>query len=146
MPWWGWILVVLAGIGLAMFPVQVLALAKRVPREVWLAIAGLLLLFFVYRIGYQVRDWECKAENKAAQDAADKEAAKQVEAAPKVAEDAKKSVQPVIEERVIYVNKNNTVSCDEPYSDGVQSEIHKAEATIDRLRSRGNPKDGKADD
>ena len=135
MPWWGWILVVLAGIGLAMFPVQAFALAKRVPREVWLAIAGLLLLFFVYRIGYQVRDWECKAENKAAQDAADKQSTAQEQAAPVIAQEAIEAVQPQVIERVRIIREQipSTVSCPD-YDAIVQSEIRKAKAAADRVR------------
>jgi hypothetical protein len=123
-----------------------LILLRKVPREFWYLLA-VVALFAVLRwhwidVGYD----RCMEGNRKAQEAAAIEAKKQEAEAPKVADDAKAEVQPVIEKRVIYVNKTNTVSCDEPYSDGVQSEIHKAEATIDRLRSRGNPKDGKADD
>lgn len=133
MPWWGWILVVLAGVGLAMFPAQALLIARRVPLPVWLVLAAILIVFGAYRVGHQVAKTECKEANKAAQEAADKEAKAQEESAPKVAEEAKSEVQPVIEKRVIYVNKVNTVSCDEPYADGVQSEIRAAEAASNRL-------------
>lgn len=133
MPWWGWILVVLAGIGLAMFPAQALLIARRVPLPVWGALLALLILFGAYRVGYKSAENDCKEANRKAHEAADKEAKAQEEAAPVIAQEAIEAVQPKIEERIRYVEKYNTVSCDEPYADGVQSEIHQAEASANRL-------------
>lgn len=131
-PWWGWVLVVLTGIGLAMFPLQAVAIAKRVPQEAWLALAGLILLFVVYRIGYQVRDWECKADNKSAQEAADKEAKAQEEAAPGIAQEAIEAVQPKVIERVRIIRENIPVNVACPdYGDGVQSQIREASRAAD---------------
>lgn len=133
-PWWGWILIVLSGIGLAMFPVQAMAIVRRIPLKAWLCLGALLIVFLAYRVGYQVRGVECENANKAAQDAADKQAKAQEEAAPVIAADAAKAVQPTVETRVIYVNKNNTVSCDEPYSDELQQAIREAQAAADNVR------------
>ena len=123
-----------------------LILLRKVPREFWylLAVVALFAVLRWHWIGVGVE--RCEDRYKKAEAAALVEAQKQEASAPVIAQEAQEAVKPVIEERVIYVNKNNTVSCDEPYSDGVQSEIHKAEAAIDRLRSAGNPKDGQADD
>lgn len=135
MPWWGWILVVLAGIGLAMFPVQVLAIAKRVPLKAWLALAAILIVFGAYRIGYQVRGTECEEANKAAQDAADKQSTAQEQAAPVIAQEAQEAVQPQVIERVRIIREQipSTVSCPD-YDAIVQSEIRKAKAAADRVR------------
>ncbi len=106
---------------------------RRIPWQAW-ALLGILIAFAILRahwIGVGVD--RCEAKQQAAQEAADKEAKAQEEAAPVIAQEAQEAVQPVIEKRVIYVNKANTVSCDEPFSDGVQSEIHQAEASANRL-------------
>ncbi len=120
--------------------------AAGIPREVWFILAGILALWYSYHLGYKAMGKECIEENRKAVEAAAIEAVKQEVAAPVIAQEAAEAVQPIIEERVIYVNKNNRVSCDEPYADELQSEIRKAEAAIDRMRSAGTTKDGKADD
>ena len=118
---------------------------KRIPWQAWAALAALIFIIWLRSHWIGVGYDKCMEANRKAQEAAAIEAKKQEEAAPAIAQEAQEAVKPVIEERVIYVNKNNTVSCDEPYSDGVQSKIREAEAAIDRLRSAGNPKDGQAD-
>ena len=106
---------------------------RKIPWQAWALLAVLVAFAFLrsHWIGVGVK--RCEAKQEAAQAQADKEAKAQEESAPKVAEEAKAEVQPVIEKRVIYVNKANTVSCDEPYADGVQSEIRQAEAAANRL-------------
>ena len=107
---------------------------KRIPWQAWLLL-GILIAFAFLRshwIGVGVK--RCEAKQEAAQAQADKEAKAQEDAAPKVAEEAKAEVQPVIEKRVIYVNKNNTVSCDEPYADELQQTIREAQAAADNVR------------
>jgi hypothetical protein len=137
MPWWGWILIVLAGIGLAMFPAQVLLIARRVPLPVWGALLALLILFGAYRVGYKSAENDCKEANRAAQEAADKEAKAQEEAAPSIAQDAQDEVKPEVLERVRVIREYieaEPVSCTAAYSDGVQSLIREAKASADNLR------------
>lgn len=132
MPWWGWILIVLAGIGLAMFPAQALIVIKRVPLKAWFVLAAILIVFGAYRIGYQVRGTECEEANKAAQDAADKQSTAQEQAAPIIAQEAQEAVKPQVIERVRIVRENIpvNVACPE-YSPIVQSQVREAQAAAD---------------
>lgn len=107
---------------------------RRIPWQAW-ALLGILIAFAILRahwIGVGVD--RCEAKQQAAQEAADKEAKAQEEAAPKVAEEAKAEVQPKIEERIRYVEKHNTIACDEPYSDELQQVIREAASAADRVR------------
>ena len=135
MPWWGWILVVLAVIGLAIFPVQALAIAKKIPMPIWGALLALLILFGAYRVGYKSAEKDCIEANKAAQDAADKKSTEQEQAAPVIAQEAQEAVQPQVIERVRIIREQipSTVSCPD-YDAIVQSEIRKAKAAADRVR------------
>lgn len=132
MPWWGWILVVLAGIGLAMFPAQAWAIAKRIPWQLWLCAGVLAILFAAYRVGYKVAENDCIEANKKAQDAADKQSTAQEQAAPVIAQEAQEAVKPQVIERVRIIREQipSTVSCPD-YDPIVQSEIRKAQAAID---------------
>lgn len=137
MPWWGWVLVVLAVIGLVMFPAQALLIAKKIPLPVWIVLAFLLIVFGAYRAGHQVAKTECKEANKAAQDKADAEAREQEQAAPGIAQEAQDEVKPEVLERVRVIREYieaEPVSCTAAYSDGVQSLIREAKASADNLR------------
>lgn len=106
---------------------------KSIPREVWYALAvGIILLILrSHWIGIGVERCET-AQAKALEDAM-KESAKQEKTAPAIAQAARDAVKPKVEERIKYVEKYNTVSCDEPYAPSVQSAIHQAAAAADSL-------------
>lgn len=119
---------------------------RKIPWQAW-ALLGILIAFALLRshwIGVGVK--RCEAKQEAAQAQADKEAAKQEAEAPKVAEEAKEAIQPTIEERVIYVNKNNSVGCDAAYSTELQDAIREASAAVNNVRQPASPDSGKADD
>jgi len=99
---------------------------KSLPREVWygLALVVILLILRSHWIGVGVE--RCEATQAKALEKALAESAKQGKNAPVIAQEARDAVKPKVEERIRYVQKYNTVGCDEPYAERVQAIIREA--------------------
>jgi len=111
-----------------------LIVLRKIPREFWYLLA-VVAFFAVLRWHWiDVGVKRCEAKQEAAQAAAEIESAAQEQAAPEIAQEAQEAVQPKIEERIRYVEKYNTIACDEPYPDELQQTIREAASAADRVR------------
>lgn len=118
---------------------------KRIPWQAWALLAILIAFAFLRAHWIGVGVDRCEAKQKAAQSAADKEAKAQEAAAPIIAQEAEEALKPVIETRIKYVEKYNTIACDEPYPDELQQAIREASAAANRMRPEASADTGKDD-
>jgi hypothetical protein len=104
---------------------------KGLPREVWYALAVLVLLLILrsHYIGVGIE--RCETRHKAAYDKAVAEAQKQEKRAPANAQAAQEAVKPKVTERVRVIREQIPVNSCPDYPDGVQAVIREAAAAAD---------------
>lgn len=107
---------------------------KSLPREVWYGLALVVILLILRGHWIDVGVERCEATQAKALKKALVESAKQEKEAPVIAKEAQEALKPIIEERIVYVRKNNTVSCVEPYNDKLQAKFREAATSADRVR------------
>jgi hypothetical protein len=106
---------------------------KSLPREVWYGLALVVILLILRGHWINLGTERCEATQAKALEKALAESAKQEKNAPVIAQEARDAVKPMVEERIRYVQKYNTVSCDEPYAERVQQAIREAATSSDNL-------------
>ena len=98
---------------------------KSIPREVWYGLALVIALLILRGHWIEVGTERCEAKQEKAQAQALAESLTQEMNAPVIAQKAQDETRVIVEERIRYVQKNNTVSCDEPYNDKLQQAFRK---------------------
>jgi len=113
-----------------LFPV--VSLVKRVPREVWYALAVVIFFAILRWHWIGVGEDRCQEGHKKAEAAALVESVKQEKEAPAVAQAAIEAVKPQVTERVRIIREKipATIACPD-YDDGVQQVIREASTAAD---------------